>query len=207
MIKPQRYVAFLIPTLGRPTLKRTIQSLRDQTDNDWMALVMFDGLERTPTDQRQIMYRCCSKQQGAGGVRNRMFELLPELGTQWVGFLDDDDYVLRTYVEKLKEYGSGYDAVVFSMNRRGKIIPRPNSRIKPMNCGITYAIRTDFILKTGLKFVEKRQMEDIRFLQDCINQGAYINVPHDVQYIADGRGRWKPNYTGTLEKAKLAKLL
>jgi glycosyltransferase involved in cell wall biosynthesis len=37
-------LTFIIPTIGRPTLKRTINSLQQLTNKNWNAIVIFDGI-------------------------------------------------------------------------------------------------------------------------------------------------------------------
>jgi len=36
-------LTFIIPSINRPTLKRTLESILKQTDPDWKAIVVFDG--------------------------------------------------------------------------------------------------------------------------------------------------------------------
>jgi hypothetical protein len=47
-------VTFIIPTLGRTTLARTIISLQNQQNSNWEAIVVFDGIAPTkmPVDHR-----------------------------------------------------------------------------------------------------------------------------------------------------------
>ena len=40
-------VTFIIPTIGRDTLTRTIESLEKQTNENWKAIIIFDGCSPT----------------------------------------------------------------------------------------------------------------------------------------------------------------
>jgi glycosyltransferase involved in cell wall biosynthesis len=40
-------LTFIIPTIGRDTLHRTIESLEKQANNNWNAIVIFDGCNPT----------------------------------------------------------------------------------------------------------------------------------------------------------------
>jgi glycosyltransferase involved in cell wall biosynthesis len=36
-------LTFIVPSIGRDTLPRTIKSLENQTNQDWNAIIVFDG--------------------------------------------------------------------------------------------------------------------------------------------------------------------
>jgi glycosyltransferase involved in cell wall biosynthesis len=38
-------LTFIIPTIGRPSLKYAIKSLKDQTIQNWNAIIIFDGIK------------------------------------------------------------------------------------------------------------------------------------------------------------------
>ena len=40
------FITFIIPTIGRETLKNSIDSLINQTDHDWNAIIIFDGIKK-----------------------------------------------------------------------------------------------------------------------------------------------------------------
>jgi len=38
-------ITFIIPTIGRPSLKETIDSILSQTCQEWYVVIVFDGIE------------------------------------------------------------------------------------------------------------------------------------------------------------------
>lgn len=43
-INNEAIVTFIIPTIGRDTLSKTIDSLINQTNPNWKAIIVFDGI-------------------------------------------------------------------------------------------------------------------------------------------------------------------
>ena len=86
-------VTFIIPTIGRNTLQRSIDCLLEQTIQTWKAIVIFDEIEPTieSSDERIKIMTCEKKgvgKNGAGNVRNYAIQYVD---TEWIAFLDDDD--------------------------------------------------------------------------------------------------------------------
>ena len=40
-------ITFIIPSVNRDTLKRSIDSLYRQTNKNWLAIIIYDGVEPT----------------------------------------------------------------------------------------------------------------------------------------------------------------
>ena len=38
-------ITFIIPTIGRNTLEKAIQSIENQSINEWKIIVIFDGIK------------------------------------------------------------------------------------------------------------------------------------------------------------------
>jgi glycosyltransferase involved in cell wall biosynthesis len=94
-------ITFIIPSIGRSTLKETIESLEKQTNKNWNAIIIFDGC--TPNfqtdDSRVKIIQIEKLGQGinsAGLVRNEGIKIAE---TEWVAFVDDDDTLAVNYVE------------------------------------------------------------------------------------------------------------
>ena len=189
------FASVIVPTLGRKSLEKSLLSLCGQTIENWSAFVMFDGLSPViPLRERRVTFLSCPKQPGAGGVRNLAIAHAIKYRPKWISFLDDDDVWKPTYLEKLKGYGEDYDVVIFSRRTLGnRIIPRKNSRLQDIrfgNVGITYSVRSSFLVNNSLKFDSRARGEDYWLLADCKSHGANIRVTNDIQYFCGGRSRW-----------------
>ena len=73
------FITFIIPTIGRSTLINSINSLLNQTDNNWNAIIVFDGIKQNITinDNRIkiIEITKCGLKNSAGSVRNEGIKL------------------------------------------------------------------------------------------------------------------------------------
>ena len=189
-------VTFVIPTLGRESLQKSLDSLRSQTHPDWSACVMYDGCSPFFLPQEnKIFFTSCKKQSGAGEVRNRMLDLIcsdPNCA-KWVAFLDDDDYILETYVSKIFEYQKKgkRDVILFSMKRGNRILPKPGSTtFRCTDVGISYAVKIEFIKQHNMRF-QTKTIEDFNFLRSCEEAGGDVFISNDVQYIVEKMNRWQ----------------
>ncbi len=182
-------VTFVIPSIARPSLVATLDSLMDQSRGAWEAIVVYDGVppvNHGSTDSR-IREVCLPnklggrEQNGHGGfVRNEAFPLVK---TPWIGFVDDDDRLLPNYVESLERDMVDKDLVVFRMQRGEAILPPPGTKVLVMGAvGISFAVRTDFIAKHGIKFISD-DYEDFEFLRTCIDAGARVRISESLTYI------------------------
>ena len=87
---------------------------------------------------------------GAGVVRNQG---MAAADTPWIAFLDDDDYVLPTYVNRFQLFLTTHpvlDVFVYRMyddiNKR--ILPEPGvNEIKKNKTGVSFLVRTELIRK------------------------------------------------------------
>ena len=114
-------ITFIIPTIGRLTLEKTIECLLNQTCCEWKAIVIFDGIDPTisssaydsriqiikkPKTHKAVCY--------GGDVRNYGIQFAT---TEWVAFVDDDDGIKPTYVETFLSEIASYDndLIIFRM--------------------------------------------------------------------------------------------
>ena len=157
------YTTFIIPTIGRPSIKRTIYSLLKQSEKDWKALIIYDGVRprfRTK-DPRFIIVKTPTKLKSAGLVRNYGIKLCRR--TRWISFLDDDDTVSPHYIRYLKIEDRGNPnstTIIFRMVGNnvepGKIIPNPKSKsIIKSDVGISFFSETRFLDKESFEFYPK----------------------------------------------------
>lgn len=186
-------VTFLIPTLGRYSLHRALDSLRKQTNPNWKAIVIFDNHSVTINQEDKIKaftYDLTNPSGGAGIVRNFA---LPMVDTEWLAFLDDDDFLDPTYVDKIFEYGKNYDLVVFNYKdiETGNIQP-PLSMNKLVRCnvGISFAVKNEIVRNNDIKF-RAGGIEDFHFIDDCVNHGAKWVITHQILYFVGHRSAWE----------------
>lgn len=189
-------VTFIIPTMGRPTLERAIKSLEAQNVPDWKAIVAFDINYQINYTSVNPKIKIMSANVGghAGLVRNYAMDFVD---TDWIAFLDDDDWVEKTYVQKLRGYSNSnpsFDVVIFTYKdvTNGNIIPpRRTKEFESCKVGISFAVKTEFVRQRHIKFTS-HAVEDFRFLDDCKNAGAKYFISNDIQYFVGGRGKWLP---------------
>jgi glycosyltransferase involved in cell wall biosynthesis len=187
-------VTFIIPTVARETLNRTLHSLQAQTHQNWKAFVGFDGFSVFPemdliVDDRIKYYlledKLGNSKNGAGLVRNY---LMNDATSDWVAFVDDDDTVKPSYVEWLTEEIDRYapDCVVFRMTwsdqHNNQVLPAPGYYdIVHCSVGISFAVRIDFV-RTHAAWFEQHSSEDFSFLEQLKNLGAKIIVSDRIAY-------------------------
>ena len=189
-----REVTFIIPTMGRATLPRAIESLEAQNVPDWRAIVAFDNryaVNYTPSSPK-VKVMTASEGGHAGLIRNFAID---HVDTDWIAFLDDDDWVETTYVQKLRGYSTSHphlDIIVFTYKDviNGNVVPHKSTKkIQECKVGISFAIKTEFVRQKHIKFTPFA-IEDFRFLDDCVKSGAKYFITHDLQYYVGGRGGW-----------------
>lgn len=189
-------IDFIIPSIGRNTINRSLVSLVNQTDPEWKCYVGFDGLTKEqvdlelPQDDR-IHYFYLSEKLGnsahhgnAGRVRNKIISSI-ENPSEWIGFLDDDDSLSLYYVEILKNElkKDDCDCFVFRMNLDGNIIPPFSmTELQQNYVGISFCVKRDFIMKNKIEF-ENNNAEDFMFLQEIARYNGKIKMLPFVTYF------------------------
>jgi glycosyltransferase involved in cell wall biosynthesis len=146
-------ITFIIPTIGRDTLQKSINSIINQTNKNWKAIIIFDGIKPTIhlNDERIKIISVPKLGQSvnsAGLVRNEGIKLV---NTKWIGFLDDDDFISNDYVETfyqtIKE-NKDLDLLIFRMINCNKVI-------LPL-------LKTDnfYTHQVGISFIMKKKIFD-----------------------------------------------
>lgn len=193
-----RFVTFIIPTIGRKSLIKSLEILWYQTDLEWKAIVVGDGLDEEKKNFVESLVfgsgdiitslfipktgtKTNDKSNGqAGLVRNKAFRLVD---TEWIAFLDDDDWLDKDYVRWLKEESFNMDLVIFRMrNFDGNILPPKGTTIPAVGLvGIAFAVRTSFIREKKIEFLNDG-IEDFIFLSHCISNGARFKISDKLAY-------------------------
>ena len=178
-------ITFIIPSINRETLSRTIDSLFKQSNPNWKAIIIFDGVKNDNliiNDNRiSIMHiEKIGKKNNAGEVRNIG---ISNVSTEWCGFVDDDDIITCDYVKLFYEYiiNEPYlDVIQFRMKNINIILPEKNeNNIILGKIGISFCVKTD-ILKI-FKFIPS-DSEDF-YLIDKLNKAKKkIMISDKVTY-------------------------
>jgi glycosyltransferase involved in cell wall biosynthesis len=124
-------VTALVPTLGRKSLFNAIKSIQDQSHKIQKILVVDDSLNQDVDigkDETITLIRTGGKT-GPAYARNLGLGLIE---TDWVAFLDDDDYWLPNHVERLLEFcasnnlDAAYSSALISGLKRPKVLYQGN---------------------------------------------------------------------------------
>lgn len=175
-------ITFVIPSIGRETLKRSLQSLIHQSNQEWKAIVGLDGvkieqLNDLPQDNRVQFLELeksgrSGKIHGVGGtVRN---QIISQIEDGIIAFLDDDDSLSRYYVEEIYKnfIDNPIDCVVLRMiYSNGNFLPPYNcDRLSVGKVGISFAVKTKFLKENNL-FFRSSEVEDFDLLKRISSLG------------------------------------
>ena len=185
------FITFIIPTIDRVTLYRTIYSLLNLKNKNWKAIIIFDGIKSNfKTNDNRISIieiekkGVLSENNTAGLVRNIGFEHVSEK-SEWVGFLDDDDCISDDYIDNLKleiELNNNIDVCIFRMIDSHNTIlpPKYNIGINKCNVGISFALRRNIINKVCFK---NNKYEDYYFLKELEFKRYKIVISPYISYF------------------------
>ena len=190
-------INFVVPSLGRKTLKNTLQSLIDQTNPNWKCWVGFDGLSIKEIesdiliDDERINYIEIKPKLGiaghhgnAGKVRNYIIDQIDN-DYEWIGFVDDDDSIRPYYIDSLiKEIEENtFDCCVFRMKLNENIIPPMHfkNQIIQNFVGISFCVKKEFIDKNNIKFINYNA-EDFNYLEQINNSSGEIIISDSITY-------------------------
>jgi len=178
-------ITFIIPSLNRPTLERSINSLLNQTNPNWECIIIYDGVDGKLFEDDRIKIIKTNKTgmfgnfHGQSGlVRNHG---LNECTTEWIGFLDDDDTIHENYVDTLFKKYSNYDFVIWRMvDLSGRIIPSIwNNNISFGEVGISFCYKNKF---DNLLFDNNRDGEDYDMILKLKSMSDNYIITPEVYY-------------------------
>ena len=176
-------ITFIIPSLGRPTLQLTLNSLKMQTDNNWKAIVVFDGVSpNISNSDPRVEFISIPKKGSAGLVRNEGIRMAT---TEWVGFVDDDDVLTSDYVEHFNREKQNMDVVIFRMKTPKNIIHPPidHTDFHQNYVGISFCMRTSLSKQENLWFPVDKVYEDFILLNSLRSAGKSIKISKHVTYL------------------------
>jgi glycosyltransferase involved in cell wall biosynthesis len=181
-------ITFVIPTVDRPTLPGTLESLKKNKNPNWNAIVVFDGIEPTyrSDDDRITIIKTekVGKLNHGGRVRN---EGIKQSKTEWIGFVDDDDILKHTYVDLFNEElnnNTGADVIIFRMIfTNGLILPPPRNKTFVKNqVGISFCLKRSLFVDENFWF-EPSSTEDYDLLDRLRTAGKKIVMSDHVTYF------------------------
>lgn len=181
-ISDNSLITFIIPSIGRPTLSRTLQSLLNQKESNWKAIVMFDGIEPTlqSPDKRITIIRMekIGILNHAGRVRN---EAIRHATTEWIGFVDDDDTLTPDYMTHFKNHiKENPEVIIFRMKSGNQILPDIGLSSFYMNdVGISFCMKR--VLCTEFPF-EPSSTEDFNLLDRLRSANKKIIISSHITY-------------------------
>lgn len=191
----------IIPTLGRPSLKQSLDSLINQSVKDWCAYVIFDGIKINKEliiKHDKIKYFEIEKTNGkinqASDVRKIGIEMIDN-NYSWIGFLDDDDTLDKDYVSYFLNdiKNIQLDIYVYRMiNKEKQIFPSLKSKnILPCDVGISFIVHKDIFHE--IQF-ENSHCEDYDFLKKSYEKKKLIMFSSCIKYFVKSR---KEDYKDT----------
>jgi glycosyltransferase involved in cell wall biosynthesis len=192
-------ITFIIPTIGRSTLPQTLCSLVNQTNPNWKAIVMFDGISPNiqHTDPRIRILDTPKLGQGrnsAGLVRNYAITFAD---TEWVAFVDDDDSLSNKYVELFISESSAYTLAEIIIFRMTFIGIKPNlstDMFRLGDVGISFAVKKR-IFDDGHVFIPS-DIEDYTYLSQAKDKNYKIMISPCVTYFVRDYSKVECNERG-----------
>jgi len=187
-------ITFIIPTIGRNTLNNSIQSLIEQTNKNWKAIIIFDGI-KSNIDKKYLenenikiieIEKMGLNQNNAGNVRNHGMSLVE---TTWIAFLDDDDIISNDYVDlfykelNINKYNNiDLDVIIFRMKIGDRIITKINiDNFYICDVGISFILKKE-IYDNGIKFIPD-SAEDFLYLDNIRKNGYKIMICPHIKYF------------------------
>ena len=180
-------ITFIIPTIGRETLKYTVKSLQNLNVQNWKAIILFDGVKPTLEIEdnrfKIVTLKKIGKLNYAGNVRNQGIKMAD---TKWIGFVDDDDTLLPNYLDIFKDIvdKSDPDVIIFRMlNSDGRILPpQKDTDFYINNVGISFCLQKKHMIENNIWFTPSSR-EDFDLLNKLRNANKKIIISKDIAYI------------------------
>lgn len=186
-------ITFIIPTIGRPTLQNTVNSIKNQSIRDHNTIIVFDGIKPTLSDIKDGRFKMISIQKKgwlncAANVRHEGIRLVK---TKWIAFVDDDDTISETYIQTFLgelQLHPDVDIVIFRMIGHERdnynIIPDLEThRLEYGNVGISFVMKKSIY---DLYRFEASSMEDFSMLDKLQQHGHRIVVSPHITYFVKG---------------------
>ena len=187
---------FIIATIGRPSLKKSIESVlaQDKAGNH-KVIVIFDNckINKCVNDERVIYLRTEENVWGTG-ARNFGIDYIKNnnITTTYISFLDDDDYITNDYAEVLYSHRK-YDLVIHTIDfpwhpvHRRYLPPKKGTGIKRGEIGVAISVRGKKLIDSNIKYDEEAAA-DFFFAQKLLDAKFKHFKTGKVTYIAPTHG-------------------
>jgi len=183
-------ITFIIPSIGRDTLKRTIDSIIALNNPNWKVIIIMDGvpcpynIEDKYKSKIMVMNIPKTGRQRSGGQAGKVRNIgILRCDTEWVAFVDDDDTISPDYIDKALEEikkDPKVDCIVFRMFRE-KVIPALDAMIlRDGDVGISFLVKTDIAIENP--FINNN-FEDYFFLKNLYDKKYNINLSKHLTYF------------------------
>lgn len=184
------FITFIIPTIGRDSLKESLNTIINQDDNDWNVIIIFDGIKNNIeiNDPRIKIFEIDKIgnekiKNSSGLVRN--IGIKNATNTEWIGFLDDDDYLSLDYISNLKKeilLNNQIEVCIFRMAYENKcVLPTKfDKNIIKNKVGISFCVKK--YITTSILF-NNNPYEDYLFLKEVQYKKYKIIISSYVTYF------------------------
>ena len=197
-------VTFIVPSKGRDSIVRTLESLHNQTDDRWEAAIIFDGGAKQALQKvAALSYRTDPRIQSYTMPRmgEKNFAAIPrnfgmsKASSEWVAFVDDDDVLSCDYVTHLWEESllkPSVETVIFRMSRMHTDLhvlpPKDDAMFHENQVGISFAVKRS-LFEAGYWF-RPSPIEDFKFLETVFTANKTMVIsPHVTYYVKGVRPR------------------
>ncbi len=191
-METENLITFIIPTIGRLSLLKTIESLKNLKIDKWNCIILFDGIENNiikNNDNRikiiELKNKLGQYPNYAGNVRNYAFNLI---NTEWIGFVDDDDTLSPYYINNLIEeinINNNIECCIFRMIYKNlNFLPKiDDNDIIKNNVGISFCFKKNIFSKIKNLIFENNSHEDYYFLKKLKNNNIEIVISPFINYF------------------------
>lgn len=160
---------YIIPTINRESLSRTINSI---LKNDKNATITIKQGGKDYINRNFVLEEIVYK--------NESFTY------DWIFHIDDDDYYVDGYMDEVDD---NYEMIVLRMTQEGVIIPRLNNEtLRYGNVGINFAIKGSFLKKIKQKILFPSTLaEDWGYISQILKHKPKVKITKESFYMAPKR--------------------
>jgi len=164
-----------MPTLNRPSISYSVESIQNQTVKDWKLIICGDGVQPPKFNDDRIQTIHIPKRNQSKARQ----ATLPLVQTDWVAFVDDDDWITPDYLEKFLKFTHNSDVIISQMLYQGNVIPQEH-KIIYATVGICFAVKTEIWKKNPMP---DPHGEDFKFLKSLEEQNYKISFTDYCGYF------------------------